>query len=1027
MSDIITVTASNNIYIHGRERFLQEAKNLAKFNEEPGVVGVRDVFEANNTAYIVMEYLDGITLKTFVETYGRIPAEKLFRVFRPMIQSLGKVHNQSIIHRDISPDNIMVLRNGTLKLLDFGAAREVSGERSLSIMLKPGYAPYEQYRSTGNQGPWTDIYALCSTMYFCLTGIRPEPSVDRMENDTIKRPSELGVRISQSEESVILRGMALRVRDRYKTIQELAAAFFKDAEQKKKSSIDFAYTEQQGCNPPVFQKQEDQHTANSYAKQDSIRLKSGKTQHVSHHNRITPLVVVAAVCIALLSAMLLYFFNRETLRNKNETAGLKNSEDIAAASLESGESNPKKAIQRISELASAAPMRNISIGDGHAVAIRQDGTVVAAGDNSSNQCEVSDWRNVVAVETGDACTFGIGKNGYAIAVGDNKYGQFDERWEYLKDISANSNHVVGLRENGTVVALGENEYGECDTNEWKDIIAISAGWKHTVGLRADGTVVAVGANNKGQCDVNDWFNIVAISAGSLHTVGLTADGHVLATGNNVERECNVQDWSDIIAIDAGNTHTVGIRADGTAVAVGTNIMGECNIGAWTDLIAISAGGSTTLGLRRDGEILYTSSWINTPWYGIKTIKELPDESLRSGVVPDGQSSSGITWKHDYDTKTLIFSGTGPMPDYTIEEGVVLPWTNYKGKCDVIIVTSGITDIGNCAFMGMTNLTPGNGVKKVFLPGTVKRIGELAFEFLFDLTDVYYEGTKSEWEKIHIEENNTFLTGAKIHCESSEADIYRNGGTSFQWEYDEETRTLTISGKGPMPDYGSGSTPWGSLASKVDRLVINEGISSISGWAFGLFVHWETEDGNVLTAEDGLQTIFLPASLEKIEDCAFFDSSFITDIYYAGSYEEWKLIEIGEDNGSVDRATVHLNGDEAYSVSDEKPNLSIKNETYPENMFKGNPFTVIGEITTDKGVIAMVRGQVLNSSGEIVQSSTYYPYTSSFDLSSTINTELTFGTLDPGYHTYLISAIAENNSISSGETILIEHGFEIYSS
>lgn len=227
-SDHVTMTSTGaDVYERGKLRFLQEAKTLARFYEEPGIVSVHDFFEDNNTAYIVMEYLDGITLKRFVEARGKIPANTLFRAMRPIMRSLEKVHAQDVIHRDISPDNIMLLRDGTLKLLDFGSAREVGGDKSLSVMLKPGYAPEEQYRSKGKQGPWTDIYALCATMYYCLTEVKPEESVERMVEDTLKRPSELGADITQAQESVILRGMAVHAKDRYQSMAELLAAMNK--------------------------------------------------------------------------------------------------------------------------------------------------------------------------------------------------------------------------------------------------------------------------------------------------------------------------------------------------------------------------------------------------------------------------------------------------------------------------------------------------------------------------------------------------------------------------------------------------------------------------------------------------------------------------------------------------------------------------------------------------------------------------------------------------------------------------------
>ncbi len=222
--DVINTASGQDFFQNGKMKFLHEAQILARFTEEPSIVSVYDFFEENNTAYIVMEFLDGITLKRFTAMNGKIPAASLVRVMLPLICTLGKVHEQGIIHRDISPDNIMVLRDGTLKLLDFGAAREVSGDKSLSVMLKPGYAPEEQYRRKGKQGPWTDVYALCGTMYYCLTGERPEESVERMMSDSLQRPSALGALITPAQESVLLHGMAVQANERYQSMEELAAA-----------------------------------------------------------------------------------------------------------------------------------------------------------------------------------------------------------------------------------------------------------------------------------------------------------------------------------------------------------------------------------------------------------------------------------------------------------------------------------------------------------------------------------------------------------------------------------------------------------------------------------------------------------------------------------------------------------------------------------------------------------------------------------------------------------------------------------
>ena len=126
-------------------------------------------------------------------------------LFVPLIESLDEIHSQGLIHRDISPDNIMVLLGGKIKLMDFGAVRDYTdfGEKSLSLILKPGYAPPEQYQTHGVQGPWTDIYALCATMYKCLTGENPPDAIERVMDDNLKEISEFGIPVSKQMEETI--------------------------------------------------------------------------------------------------------------------------------------------------------------------------------------------------------------------------------------------------------------------------------------------------------------------------------------------------------------------------------------------------------------------------------------------------------------------------------------------------------------------------------------------------------------------------------------------------------------------------------------------------------------------------------------------------------------------------------------------------------------------------------------------------------------------------------------------------------
>ena len=223
--DTVTVTfvGEKDNYEKGKERFLKEARTMAKFSKDEGIVKALDFFEINNTAYIVMEYLEGITLKQYLRENQRIAPEDLIELLVPLIESLDEIHSQGMIHRDISPDNIMVLPDGRIKLMDFGAARDYTefGEKSLSIVLKPGYAPPEQYQTHGIQGPWTDIYALCATMYKCITGENPPDAIERVMDDSLKKISEFGIVIPPQEEAAIIKGMSVSAKDRYQDIKDL--------------------------------------------------------------------------------------------------------------------------------------------------------------------------------------------------------------------------------------------------------------------------------------------------------------------------------------------------------------------------------------------------------------------------------------------------------------------------------------------------------------------------------------------------------------------------------------------------------------------------------------------------------------------------------------------------------------------------------------------------------------------------------------------------------------------------------------
>lgn len=212
-------------YERGLKDFAKEGNTLAKFQQLNGIVPVREFFQANQTAYLVMDYISGINLKEYMEKTGKIFDEKsLLDKMKPLIQSLDVIHKGGMIHRDISPDNIIMDEKGRLTLIDFGAARIMEEEqnRSTTLLMKYGYAPEEQYRSRGKLGPWSDIYALCATMYYLLTGVRPVQSIDRLAEDDMPSLSKMGIRISERTSDVIEKGMAVYSENRYQDLESFS-------------------------------------------------------------------------------------------------------------------------------------------------------------------------------------------------------------------------------------------------------------------------------------------------------------------------------------------------------------------------------------------------------------------------------------------------------------------------------------------------------------------------------------------------------------------------------------------------------------------------------------------------------------------------------------------------------------------------------------------------------------------------------------------------------------------------------------
>ena len=273
----------------------------------------------------------------------------------------------------------------------------------------------------------------------------------------------------------------------------------------------------------------------------------------------------------------------------------------------------KKILNHIEEI---KPFQNlVSSGYSHVVALRADGTVLACGDNQHGECNVSSWRNMVAVAAGFQFTVGLQGNGTVLAVGNKRDGCCDaNRWKNIAEIAVTPDQVLGLRRDGTAISVGRRSESVCNVSAWKNVVSIMAttvgGASALFGLQSDGRVLVAGLDQSGQTEIAKWTCITSISAGFAHVVGLRADGSVVAAGSNRKGQCNVSGWRHIVMISACVNCTVGLKDDGTVVFAGDDDWRSYysrhqrpTCGGWKEVVEVASCTGASLGLTANGNLL----------------------------------------------------------------------------------------------------------------------------------------------------------------------------------------------------------------------------------------------------------------------------------------------------------------------------------------------------------------------------------------------------------------------------------------
>ena len=651
---LLNYSGKEDLYKHGKDGFLSEARSIAAFSSESGVVDVRDYFTENNTAYIVMEYLEGVTLGSYVLDNGALLTDRLLEMMLPLMRALEKMHRKNIIHRDIAPDNIMLLGNGGMKLTDFGAARYFSGEdnKSLSVVLKPGYAPYEQYSRKGVQGPWTDVYALCATIYRCITGTMPPDALDRVMGSELKKPSELGAVIDPDTEAALMKGLELYPKDRLQSVSELMAAIRPD---KRAQTQAYAVRQKQAPdeNPTVYAEDipEADPDPTQYA-DDASEYKSdrsdgrktygdgkdyagrqkGSENYGSRQKKKLPkasAIILAAASLLIVAAIVLTLVF-STPQNPTKNRALSNvSEPATQAKLaETTKEKPTEAPKQdlSAEIDSASKqMKSFSVGselcfikDGKIRCYRIWPSDIAQRNNlelvTDLTSKLSNNENIVAFATpigGDDLQLAVNSDGKVVNVGRSspfieKVSPTVSSWTNVVDVYYTSiYYVMALKSDGTLVTAGDGDRDYSDAlnvGGWTDIKAFSSGlYGGTMGLKPDGTVVYT--------DYEDWMpevtDVAALPPNTENNLFLKKDG-TLAGIDSYEHE-DVKGWTDLVAFHENNGLIVGLKKDGTVVASGETKYGACNVSDWADIVAVKTNYKYTIGKKSDGTFVIATN------------------------------------------------------------------------------------------------------------------------------------------------------------------------------------------------------------------------------------------------------------------------------------------------------------------------------------------------------------------------------------------------------------------------------------
>lgn len=625
-------------FVYGKECFLREAQTMAEFIGNPNIVRVYSYFEENETAYFVMEYVDGQSLQGYLKSKGgAIALEEALDILYPVMDALSAVHEKGIIHRDIAPDNIYISRDGTVKLLDFGAARYSLGNvsRSLDVILKHGFAPREQYKRRGRQGPYTDVYSMAATLYYAITGNRPDDALERQDEDDMPLPSSLGAKISPQQEDVLLKAMEVDYEKRFQTMAQFRNALkrakplqteTKKAPAEKPKAVDVKQPEKK--KPETVQKKKPLWLIPAAAALVCILIAAfatgAKESPALSVETTLPPVTEQTVPTVTPDPIPETVPLTDEEKAYNEAVDLFYQGEYGKAAIAFGKLGDFQDAREISfKIWDAIAKRDtIAISNnnhltGCVAGIKLDGTLCARGKNTYGQCDVKDYTDVIALDMGSGGHAYILKSDHTVTCVEGNGGWKTPDFSKLNDVVSICGYA-GLKADGSIVITtseGQQEY------LYQDCIMLEfLGNGDLVALKSDGTVIGLDA-------AKDWTDIISIKATGTQLFGFKEDGTVLQTKNNYDRAAvfSAEELENVISVASGQgqQHILALKSDGTVIAKGDNISHQCDVEDWTDIIAVYAEDCVSIGLKSDGTVVHAGSTD----YGFGMISKWTDMKL----------------------------------------------------------------------------------------------------------------------------------------------------------------------------------------------------------------------------------------------------------------------------------------------------------------------------------------------------------------------------------------------------------------